>query len=107
MQQFGFVLVLASASALVGLVAGLRFNVHLLVWLCLGAIAFGTVASFVPALGIAHPLTATLGAIGALQLGYFVAVIIQAMRVDQLPEGDLPEAEASPAADPVSLPPRA
>jgi len=107
MQQFGFVLVLASASALVGLVAGLRFNVRLLVWLCLGAIALGVVASLVPALGIAHPLTATLTAVGALQFGYFVAVIIQAMRVDELPRGDVPEAETTTAAAPVSLPPRA
>lgn len=107
MQQFGFLLVLVSASTLVGLVAGLRFNVRLLVWLCLGAIAFGGVASFVPAVGIERPLTATLTAVGALQLGYFVAVVIQAMRIDEQPRSLATEEATAAPVDTVPLPPRA
>jgi hypothetical protein len=106
MQQLGFVLVLSCGCVLTGLVIGLRFNVRLLVLLCLAAIAIGIGAAVVLPAGAGHPLTATLSAIVALQFGYFGAVVLQAMRMDELPLGEPAEAAATLPHD-AALPPRA
>lgn len=106
MQTFGFMLVLASVAALVGLVIGLRFNVRLLVWLCLGAIAIGGGTSLVLPAGAGHPLASTIAAVVALQAGYFTAVVIQAMRVDEMPAGDVAEAAPPATIGAASPPPR-
>lgn len=85
MQGDGIVTLLVCISLLTGIVVGLRFNVKFLFTLCLTAIGGGCVsflAGYLP-LGAAA-LHATV-ALVALQVGYFVAVVITAMRLTEEP----------------------
>lgn len=97
MQGDGVVSLLVSLSLLTGLVVGIRFNVRMLVWLCLGAIAVGTAAALTGQIGGARGVLMTTVAIVALQVGYFVALVIGAMRLSEDP---IPVREEAPAPEP-------
>jgi len=83
MQGDEFVSLLVCLSLLTGVVAGLRFNVRMLVWLCVLALATGAGlgAGGLVALGRCVLMT-TVGVV-ALQVGYFVALVIGAMRLTE------------------------
>lgn len=84
MQGDGFVSLLVCLAVLVGLVTGLRFNVRMLVWLCLTAMICGVIAG---AAGVSPPgrtVLTTLVSLVALQVGYFVALVIGAMRLAEM-----------------------
>lgn len=81
----GFVSLLVCFSLLAGLVVGLRFNVRLLVWLCLFAILTGIGLASGGVLPVGHGVVATTVSVVALQVGYFVALVIGAMRLTEEP----------------------
>lgn len=85
MQGDGVVSLLVCFSLLTGVVVGLRFNVRMLVWLCLAAIGGGTAAAIGGFFPIGHGVVMTTVAIVALQVGYFVALVIGAMRLTEEP----------------------
>lgn len=81
----GVVLILVCASLLVGVVIGLRFNVRLLAMLCLAAIGGGLTASIAGVIGVGQGVLMSSVAVVALQVGYFVAMLIGAMRLGDEP----------------------
>lgn len=85
MQGDGVVSLLVCFSLLTGLVVGLRFNVRMLVWLCFAAIAGGVVSTLFGVFPVVHGVVMTTVAIVALQVGYFVALVIGAMRLTEEP----------------------
>ncbi len=78
--------ILACLSLLSGIVLGLRFNVRLLLMVCLAVVATGVAAPI--ALQVSFTTAALWAgvAILALQVGYFVAVVISAMQLTEEPE---------------------
>lgn len=99
MQGDGVVSLLVSLSLLSGLVVGIRFNVRMLVWLCLGAIAVGTAAALFGPIAVSRSVLMTTVAIVALQVGYFVALVIGAMRLSEDPvpvREDVPAVKTRP-----------
>ena len=85
MQGDGVVLILVCVSLLVGVVIGLRFNVRLLAMLCLAAVGAGLVASLTGQMGVGQTILMSSVAVVALQVGYFVAMLIGAMRLSEEP----------------------
>ncbi|TBW41033.1 hypothetical protein EYW49_02445 [Siculibacillus lacustris] len=81
--------IVACLSLLSGIVLGLRFNVRLLLLTCLSVVVLGVAA------GIVGPVTLATGtmvagiAVLALQVGYFVAVVITAMQLTDEPQPSL------------------
>lgn len=76
---------LVCLSLLAGLVVGLRFNVRMLVWLCLGAIVTGTALGAFGTVAVGRSVLMTSVGVVALQVGYFVALVIGAMRLTEEP----------------------
>lgn len=105
MQGDEFVSLLVCLSVLGGLVVGLRFNVRMLVWLCLAALLVGVASSFGGVVGIGRGVLMTTVSIVALQVGYFVALVIGAMRLNETPAYE--KAEARDARPEASRPSRA
>lgn len=85
MQGDEFVSLLVCLSVLGGLVVGLRFNVRMLVWLCLAAMVVGVAGSFGGLVAVGRGVLMTTVSIVALQVGYFVALVIGAMRLTEEP----------------------
>ena len=77
--------VLVCVSMLAGIVVGLRFNVKLLLLLCLATIVAGVGAGVTGLLGPGHASLTTAVTVVALQVGYFVSVVITAMRLTEEP----------------------
>ncbi len=85
MRGDGIVTLLVCISLLTGIVVGLRFNVKFLFVLCLTALVGGGVSFMADYLPFgAAALHATVSLV-ALQVGYFVAVVITAMRLTEEP----------------------
>lgn len=79
--------ILVCLSLLLGIVFGLKFNVKFLLLLCLTLIVGGTGSAMA---GFSAPGQSALMvalAVVALQVGYFVAVVISAMRLTEEPVG--------------------
>lgn len=87
MQGDGIVSLLVCLSLLTGLVVGLRFNVRMLTLLCLATIVAGVGLGVFGYLSTGHGLLSTVVAVVALQVGYFVALVIGAMRLTEEPIG--------------------
>ncbi len=85
---------LVCLSILSGIVFGLRFNVKLLLMVCLSIIAAGTVAALGGVVGAGQAALMAAVAVVALQVGYFVAVVITAMRLTEEPATVASEAPA-------------
>jgi hypothetical protein len=85
MQGDGFVSLLVCLAVLLGLVTGLRFNVRMLVWLCLAALVCGAIAGTAGFAAAGRTVLTTLVSLVALQVGYFVALVIGAMRLAEIP----------------------
>ncbi|NLH80999.1 MAG: hypothetical protein GX458_09200 [Phyllobacteriaceae bacterium] len=85
MQGDEFVSLLVCLSLLTGVVAGLRFNVRLLVWLCLAAMVIGTGLGVGGVVSVGRCVLMTTVGVVALQVGYFVALVIGAMRLAEAP----------------------
>lgn len=85
MQGDGFVSLLVCLAVLVGLVTGLRFNVRMLVWLCLAAMVCGVMTATAGVSAPGRAVLTTLVSLVALQVGYFVALVIGAMRLAEEP----------------------
>lgn len=83
----GGVSLLVCLSLLSGIVFGLKFNVKLLFLVCLAAIVVGTGSALSGFSGPGHSTLMAALAIVALQVGYFVAVLITAMRLTEEPLG--------------------
>lgn len=99
MQGDGFVTLLVCTALLAGVVTGLKFNVRMLVWLCLAAIVAGAVLSTAGVVAGGRGLLSTVVSVVALQVGYFVAVVIGAMRLTEEPIAvteDVPARKAHP-----------
>lgn len=86
--------ILVCLSLLAGLVVGLRFNVRMLVWLCLATIVGGGILGISDTVAFGRAVSMTSVAVVALQVGYFIAQVIGAMRL-----ADEPVAVAGEAAD--------
>jgi hypothetical protein len=78
--------ILACLSLLSGIVLGLRFNVRLLLLVCLGVIATAVAAPLAAPVSLTAAALCAGVAILALQVGYFVAVVIGAMQLTEEPE---------------------
>lgn len=85
MQGDAIVSLLVCLSLLSGIVVGLRFNVKLLLFICLAAIAGGIGAAIAGALPVGQAALTSAVTVVALQVGYFVAVVITAMRLTEEP----------------------
>lgn len=85
MQGDGIVSLVACLSLLAGLVIGLRFNVRLLMMVCLAALVVGAVAPLLGRVGMGTSLLMAAVAVLSLQVGYFVAVVIGAMQLADEP----------------------
>lgn len=83
MQGDEFVSLLVCLSLLAGVVAGLRFNVRMLVWLCVLALAVGVGLGAGGVVAIGRCVLMTTVGVVALQVGYFVALVIGAMRLTE------------------------
>jgi hypothetical protein len=77
---------LACLSLLSGIVLGLRFNVRLLLMVCLAVVATGITAPIAVQVTLTTAALCAGVAILALQVGYFVAVVITAMQLTEEPE---------------------
>jgi hypothetical protein len=76
---------LVCLSLLSGLVAGLRYNVRMLAWLCGAVVIAGLGLAAGGVGGIGRDVLMATMAIVALQVGYFVALVIGAMRLVDTP----------------------
>lgn len=88
----------ASLSLLIGIVFGLRFNVRLLFSICLMVIAGCLLAAL---FGSTAPVDAALFAVVttvAVQVGYFVSMVIGAMHLTDAPETHAPRRSRTKAA---------
>ncbi len=85
MQGDAIVSLLVCLSLLSGIVVGLRFNVKLLLFICLASIAAGVGAAIMGALPVGQAALTAAVTVVALQVGYFVAVVITAMRLTEEP----------------------
>ena len=83
MNGDGVVSILVSLSLLSGIVLGLRFNVRLLVTVCLAVVAGCFVSAHHDGMGLGHGALLAAVAVFALQVGYFVALLIAAMRLTE------------------------
>jgi hypothetical protein len=90
----GGVSLLVCLSLLSGIVLGLKFNVKLLLLLCLTSVACGFGAAMSGFAGPGHAALMSALAVVALQVGYFVAVVITAMRLTEEPIAVVREAGA-------------
>lgn len=84
-------------SLLGGVLVGLRFDVRMLAWTCLFALAVGAGLATSGTVDVGRDVLITTMAIVALQVGYFVAIVIGAMRLTDAPiaAGDAPTARRS------------
>ncbi len=94
MQGDEFVSLLVCLSLLTGVVAGLRFNVRMLAWLCLAAMAIGAGLGAGGVVTVGRCVLMTVVGIVALQVGYFVAMVIGAMRLAEVDAAIAEEAVA-------------
>lgn len=94
MMGDGGVSLLVCLSLLSGIVFGLKFNVKFLLLVCLAAIVAGTGSTLAGVSGPGHSALMAALAIVALQVGYFIAVVITAMRLTEEPVGVDREADA-------------
>lgn len=78
--------IMASLSLLVGIVLGLRFNVRLLLLVCVAVIGLGLGATLFGSMSFADAALLTVSTILALQVGYFVSMVIGAMQLVDTPE---------------------
>lgn len=78
--------ILASLSLLFGIALGLRFNVRLLLAVCTLVVIVSTGAALVGSVGPGHAALFGALTIVALQVGYFVAMVISAMQLTDAPE---------------------
>lgn len=76
---------LVCLSLLGGVLVGLRFDVRMLVWACLIGVAIGLGLAMSGTVDGGRGVLMTTLAIVALQVGYFVAVVIGAMRLADAP----------------------
>jgi len=83
---------LVCLSLLAGLVVGLRFNVRMLVWVCLATIVTGALLGSTGTVAGGRSILMTTVAVVALQVGYFVALVIGAMRLTEEPAAAAQEA---------------
>lgn len=81
----GIVSLLVCVSLLTGIVVGLRFNVKFLFFLCLTAIIGGVVSFAAGYMPVGQSALHATVSLVALQVGYFVAVVITAMRLTEEP----------------------
>jgi len=90
----GGVSLLVCLSLLSGIVFGLKFNVKLLFLVCLAAIVAGAGSAMSGFSSAGQSTLMVALAIVALQVGYFVSVLITAMRLTEEPVGVAQEARA-------------
>lgn len=76
----------ASLALLFGIVIGLRFNVRALFGLCLMVLMTGVAAALVGVIAVGDAALFAISTTVALQVGYFVAVVIGAMQLTDIPE---------------------
>ncbi len=78
--------IMASVSLLVGIVLGLRFNVRLLLLACVLVIGAGLAATLFGSVSLADAALFAIATTVALQVGYFVSMVIGAMQLVDTPE---------------------
>lgn len=78
--------IVASLSLLSGIVVGLRFNVRVLFALCLIVLVGGIAAALSGYFVIADAALFAVSITVALQVGYFVSMVIGAMNLTETPE---------------------
>lgn len=76
----------ASLSLLFGIVLGLRFNVRVLFALCLVVMVTGVTAALSGAVAVGEAALFAVSITVALQVGYFVAMVIGAMQLTEVAE---------------------
>jgi len=78
--------IVASLSLLFGIVLGLRFNVRTIFALCLTVMIGGIVAALTGFAPIGEAALFAVSVTVALQVGYFVSMVIGAMHLTETPE---------------------
>ena len=78
--------IVASLSLLFGIVLGLRFNVRTVFALCLLVMVAGIVVALTGIAAIADSALFAVSITVALQVGYFVSMVIGAMQLTETPE---------------------
>ena len=87
--------IVASLSLLFGIVLGLRFNVRAVFAVCLVVMVGGIVAALGGFVAIGEAALFAVSVTVALQVGYFVAMVIGAMHLAETPEPTVaPRSEA-------------
>lgn len=76
---------LVCLSLLGGVLVGLRFDVRMLAWTCLFVLAVGAGLATSGTVDVGRDILMTTMTVVALQVGYFVAVVIGAMRLADAP----------------------
>jgi uncharacterized protein YneF (UPF0154 family) len=90
-------------ALLSGIVLGLRFNVRLLLMACLATIATGLAAPIVSTASVTTTLLWAVLCVVALQVGYFVAIVVNAMQLTEEPiPSSAPERRAPSLSDTVA-----
>ena len=78
--------IVASMSLLFGIVLGLRFNVRALFGLCLVVMVAGIAAALTGFYPVGEAALFAVSTTVALQVGYFVSMVIGAMQLTETPE---------------------
>lgn len=87
--------IVASLSLLTGLVLGLRFNVRLLLLVCLAVLAGSLAAVVFGAVSAGNAALFGVSIVVALQVGYFVSMVVGAMNLAEVPETPAPRRQTA------------
>lgn len=85
--------IVASVALLCGIVLGLRFNVRVLFAFCLVVLIGGIAATLGGFAAVADAALFAVSTTVALQVGYFVSMVIGAMQLTETPTADTARAE--------------
>lgn len=91
MQGDGVVLLVVCLSLLGGIVVGLRFNVRMLALICLAVLVTVAGLGLIGVVGAGRGALSGAVSVLALQVGYFISMLIAAMRLTEEPIGLAPD----------------